>query len=372
MKTVVFDFDGVIHSYVSGWKGIDNIPDPPVEGIKEVIDTIRREDGYRVAVVSTRCSEEKGKIAIQEYLKKHDIVVDYVLKEKPPAVVYIDDRAIRFNGKTDGLVDQIKGFKNWIEESKEDKRMFDDDYDHLNIIFLDVDGVLNSSAYFSDIDKRKKVNGRYNDIYDYHVELLSHIYKQTNAIIILSSTWKELDDENDPKSDVYKHYNYLVDSLSKYGMTIHGKTPYLKNNRPLEIKTWLENNIRDMSKVNFISLDDDFSEDKYAKYGIENCLVKTNFYCSKIEDGGIQPEHVEKALDILNTRYGVYMSPLVKTPILSDYDSTEDGKILLESTKKGIDVLRSIGTVEELSITKGVDDDWTSKTSELPKWSKLD
>ena len=34
-KTVVFDFDGVIHSYKSGWQGSATIiPDPPVPGIK--------------------------------------------------------------------------------------------------------------------------------------------------------------------------------------------------------------------------------------------------------------------------------------------------------------------------------------------------
>lgn len=40
-KTVIFDFDGVIHSYTSGWRGENIIPDPPVSGIKKVIDSIR-------------------------------------------------------------------------------------------------------------------------------------------------------------------------------------------------------------------------------------------------------------------------------------------------------------------------------------------
>ena len=39
--TVVFDFDGVIHSYTSGWKGTTEIPDPPVPGIQEAIEHIR-------------------------------------------------------------------------------------------------------------------------------------------------------------------------------------------------------------------------------------------------------------------------------------------------------------------------------------------
>ena len=36
-KTVVFDFDGVIHSYTSGWKGESVITDPPVPRIKEAM-----------------------------------------------------------------------------------------------------------------------------------------------------------------------------------------------------------------------------------------------------------------------------------------------------------------------------------------------
>lgn len=46
--TVVFDFDGVIHSYTSGWKGTAEIPDPPVPGIGEAITKLRQL-GYRVS-----------------------------------------------------------------------------------------------------------------------------------------------------------------------------------------------------------------------------------------------------------------------------------------------------------------------------------
>lgn len=111
-KTVVFDFDGVIHSYTSGWKGGSCIPDPPVPGIKEAIDNIRAA-GYEVVVVSTRCSTEEGAKAIGEYLSKHDICVDDVRKEKPPAIVYIDDRAICFDGHSETLLSKIEHFVPW-------------------------------------------------------------------------------------------------------------------------------------------------------------------------------------------------------------------------------------------------------------------
>lgn len=109
--TIVLDFDGVIHSYTSRWRGAAVIPDPPVPGIREAIDEIRQH--YRVVVVSSRCSQEGGIEAIKTYLQKHDIRVDDIAVEKPPAIVYVDDRALTFDGNPQGLLDRIKTFKPW-------------------------------------------------------------------------------------------------------------------------------------------------------------------------------------------------------------------------------------------------------------------
>ncbi len=111
-ETVVFDFDGVIHSYTSGWKGAEIISDPPVPGIKEAIADIRAA-GYEVVVVSTRCGSNAGRYAVEEWLNDHEIIVDRINATKPPAIVYIDDRAIRFDGNPSGLLQEIKSFIPW-------------------------------------------------------------------------------------------------------------------------------------------------------------------------------------------------------------------------------------------------------------------
>ena len=111
-QTVVFDFDGVIHSYTSGWQGPDVIPDPPVPGIKEAIEEIRAA-GYAVVVVSTRCTTEKGYGAIRAWLIDNEIEVDALMTGKPPAIAYIDDRAICFDGKPEELLSKIRTFKPW-------------------------------------------------------------------------------------------------------------------------------------------------------------------------------------------------------------------------------------------------------------------
>lgn len=165
----------------------------------------------------------------------------------------------------------------------------------MNIIFLDVDGVLNSAAYF----KRMSLNGirNFDEITELHLQNLAKIYNACDAKIVLSSTWRELDDKDAP--ECYAMYEYLINSLKKYDMEIIGKTPVIDMNRPLEIKTWLDSR-EDKENISFISLDDDHSRDEYDAYGIGDCLVHTVFFCDKEEDGGLQQSHVNLAIAMLN------------------------------------------------------------------------
>lgn len=111
IPTIIFDFDGVIHSYTSGWQGADVIPDPPVPGVREAINQIR-EAGYKVVVLSARCYQG-GMEAIKDWLFLHDIEVDEIVRDKVSAILQVDDRCICFDGKPENLLQSIKEFKPW-------------------------------------------------------------------------------------------------------------------------------------------------------------------------------------------------------------------------------------------------------------------
>lgn len=156
----------------------------------------------------------------------------------------------------------------------------------MNIIFLDIDGVLNSYAYHKETG---------NDLNLKSVDILSQIYHKFNCKIVLSSTWRELKDISEESAQ--KMWKHLVDTLSKYNMEIYDITPTIKNNRPLEIATWLQNN----SCSNYVILDDDFPLLEYKKYGLEKHVVKTIYFTYKVENGGLQEKHKDKAFKILSS-----------------------------------------------------------------------
>ncbi len=109
IRTVCLDFDGVVNSYQSGWEGESIISDPPIHGVDRAIHQLRKD--FRVVIHSARCKTEAGRHAIENWLVKHRIEVDEVCDHKPPAFVYVDDRAIRFRGDWPETIAAIKAFR---------------------------------------------------------------------------------------------------------------------------------------------------------------------------------------------------------------------------------------------------------------------
>lgn len=114
--TLLVDFDGVIHSYASGWKGEAVIPDPPVPGAFDFLD--KALDDFQVAIYSSRSKTKEGLQAMKAWFRVHGFVRVTELgfpAQKPPAFLTIDDRALCFTGVWPSI-DEIKTFKPWYQK----------------------------------------------------------------------------------------------------------------------------------------------------------------------------------------------------------------------------------------------------------------
>jgi hypothetical protein len=84
--------------------------------MRTLIEILRSD--YKIVVNSARCAQPGGKEAVEKWLKKWGIEVDEVTPNKPAAFIYVDDRAICFNGDAEHLLNQIRKFKPWMEKKK--------------------------------------------------------------------------------------------------------------------------------------------------------------------------------------------------------------------------------------------------------------
>lgn len=127
---ICVDFDGVIHSYASGWKGADVIPDEPVPGaiewvmdhlpIPEPISAMGPDyEGPEVVIYSARSSQKGGIKAMQEWFVKHGLprcyITEGILKfpeTKPAAFLTLDDRCICFDGRFP-TSEELMAFETW-------------------------------------------------------------------------------------------------------------------------------------------------------------------------------------------------------------------------------------------------------------------
>jgi hypothetical protein len=111
-KKLFVDFDGVIHSYGSGWKGPANIPDPPVVDPEtgrtsiEWLTSLLQSGHFVVHIYSRRAADpsEGGIQAMANWLLEHGLAKRYLDRiewetHKPEFFLMIDDRCHQFGGE---------------------------------------------------------------------------------------------------------------------------------------------------------------------------------------------------------------------------------------------------------------------------------
>lgn len=152
----------------------------------------------------------------------------------------------------------------------------------MKVIFLDIDGVLN------DNNSKSRCMG-YIGIDDRKVKLLSKIVRETNAVIVLVSSWKVHWLRFD-KEDQHEMGNYLDRKLKRECLSILTKASNYGSERGREIQEF----VKRFGIPQWIVLDDEIFPD-YEQLDILPHLVKTSFY-----DGGLKECHMEQAIKLLN------------------------------------------------------------------------
>ena len=174
----------------------------------------------------------------------------------------------------------------------------------MKIIFLDIDGVLNSFNDFDEMFLEFQLTGVKRVVIDINKVLrLKEIIDKTGAKIVLISSWKKyLKRRGDTFITNNKNMQDIMDILNNNGIDIYDIAPStLTSNREKEIRLWLKN--KDVS--NFIIIDDDaFTLESF----IGKELVKTDFI--KLDEtgrgvsslSGLTDTHVEEAISKLNNK----------------------------------------------------------------------
>ncbi len=158
----------------------------------------------------------------------------------------------------------------------------------MKVIFLDVDGVLNSELS-REQERNNFDNWMEHEVSEMHVNNLKKIVDATGAQIVLSSSWRF----DHPKAT---GRDFIVDPLMKVldrklkavGLDIIDVTPDLRGKiRGAEIQDWLD---RHSEVERFVILDDDVDMKDEQKPFFVNTTFKN----------GLTDELANKAIEILN------------------------------------------------------------------------
>ena len=155
----------------------------------------------------------------------------------------------------------------------------------MNIIFLDIDGVLNSRNYLNQIHETKKILIKLDkplykliEINPLKIDIVKSICVRTNSKVVITSSWRKLTE-----------WSLIEEYLINKGIPIIDTTEDL-NDRNKEITKYInEHKIKNYAII----------DDEMYNYSSEllNRLIKTCFY-----EDGITYEQLDETINILRRR----------------------------------------------------------------------
>lgn len=153
----------------------------------------------------------------------------------------------------------------------------------MKVLFLDIDGVVNSAEYFRETDftvePETYLEYYYRKIDPQLVARLNRILSETGAKVVISSSWRVMHS----KEDIL----FMLQQRGFAGDIIDVTLRLTQDTRGDEIRIWLENTRENIES--FVILDDDSDMANLGQYHVHTTWEK-----------GLQDEHVEKAVSILN------------------------------------------------------------------------
>lgn len=151
----------------------------------------------------------------------------------------------------------------------------------MKVIFLDVDGVLNSVAYDR---QRGESDG---NIDKTRLPLLRRLVDETGAVLVLSSSWRRHWEKDPAACDATGRE--LCATFAAAGLAIYGKTPIFKKApRADEVRAWLAKHPEVQS---FVIFDDDI----FGWGDLADRLIPTNARIGR----GLEERHVARAIGLL-------------------------------------------------------------------------
>lgn len=150
----------------------------------------------------------------------------------------------------------------------------------MKIIFLDIDGVLNSARY----DKNKSEADSNIDVS--RLGLVKALIDRAGANVVLSSSWRcHWDPLGKETNETGRE---LEEIFNQHGIKLFDKTPSLGGNRSKEIRAWLSHR-EDIDS--FVIIDDI----KFGWGDLEDYVVKTDYRIGN----ALEQVHIDKAIEIL-------------------------------------------------------------------------